>query len=116
MNKLDLDALAAGITPGPWRYSPHTTIDVRDSKGGELAETRNGGFTFQEQTSNARAIAALPDLIALARQQRDALRRIAKMEERANGVVGMVDSPHVKALRAASEIARAALAATEGGE
>lgn len=101
-------------TPGPWR--------IAEVEGGDpwQYEVRAGTipnyygvvakvYGIGEPNANARLIAAAPDLY-------EALQHIGKLEGQADEYsgAGMVDSAHVKALRSASKIARAALAKAEG--
>lgn len=107
-----------GHTPGPWSLNPSDTdkvgnLTIRGPAGWPIAETCGHGL---ERKTNARLIAAAPDLLARVSRLEAALRRDAGMLDtaakalKASGVVG-----NFTLGKLATETADAARAALEEG-
>lgn len=62
----------ASMTPGPWEFTPPGQREsgalIRSSRGAIVAEVWPACATGARQTANARAIAALPELVEALRQ------------------------------------------------
>lgn len=117
-----MSAATTGHTPGPWHYEAGVvTADPMDSGDRRHTicehvrpDTYDPARTLAERQAradaNGRLIARAPDMAARIAELEAALRQIDALEARADGSVGFVDNPHIKALRAGCQIARAALA------
>lgn len=97
-------------SPTPWTVDANDSDTIRDAHGiAVLGACINGRTRAHRAEITASAVASVNERAGLIA----ALRQIEALEKRADGVVGMVDDPHTRALRAACEIARRVLAQSD---